>query len=83
MWQKIEKVVSKRQSSSCSLTDIGDGEMYRKLCEPGLVLYGNNNLTLTFNTDGVALYKSSRTEIWSIYLTINEIPLVFIIKANC
>ena len=57
--------------------------MYRKLCEPGLVLYGNNNLTLTFNTDGVALYKSSRTEIWSIYLTINEIPLVFIIKANC
>ena len=48
--------------------------MYQKLSEPGQGLYGNNNLTLTFNTDGVALYKSSRIEIWPIYLTIKEIP---------
>ena len=76
MWQKIEKVISKRQSPSCSLSDISDGEMYRKLCEPGQILYGNNNLTLKFNTDGVALCKSSRTEIWPIYLAINETPAV-------
>ena len=76
VWQKIEKIISKRQSPLCSLSDISDGEMYRKLCEPGQVLYGNNNLTLIFNTDGVALYKSSKTEIWPIYLAINEIPVV-------
>ena len=76
MWQKIEKAISKRQSQSCSLSDISDGEMYRKLCEPGQVLYSNNNLTLTFNTDCVALYKSSRIQIWPIYLVINEIPAV-------
>ena len=76
VWQKIEKIISKRQYPPCSLSDISDGEMYRKLCEPGQVLYGNNNLTLIFNTDGVTLYKSSRTEIWPIYLAINEIPVV-------
>ena len=63
--------------------------MYQKLSEPGQGLYGNNNLTLTFNTDGVALYKSSRIEIWPIYLAIKEIPAlerywsVFIIKTKC
>ena len=74
MWQKIEKLISKRQSPSCSLSHISDGKMYQKLSEPGQRLYGNNNLTLTFNTDGVALYKSSRIKIWPIYLAINEIP---------
>ena len=76
VWQKIEKIISKRQSPPCSLPDISDEEMYRKLCEPGQVLYGNNNLTLILNTDGVTLYKSSRSEIWPIYLAINEIPVV-------
>ena len=76
MWQKTEKVISKRQSPSCSLPEISDGKMYRKLCEPGQFLYGNNNLTLTFNTDAVASYKSSRIEIWPIYLAINKIPAV-------
>ena len=76
MWQKIEKIISKRRFLLCPLSDISDGEMYRKLFEPGQVLYGNNNLTLIFNTDGVALYKSSRTEIWPIYLAISEIPAV-------
>ena len=57
MWQNIEKVISKRQSPSCSLSDISDGEMYQKFCEPGQILYGNHNLTLTFNTDGVALIQ--------------------------
>ena len=33
MWQNIEKVISKRQSSSCSLSDIIDWEMYRKLTD--------------------------------------------------
>ena len=32
------------------------------------------NLTLTCNTDGVSIYRSSKTSIWPIWLTINELP---------
>ncbi|RNA12199.1 hypothetical protein BpHYR1_041396 [Brachionus plicatilis] len=31
------------------------------------------NFTLTINTDGKSIFKSSKTSIWPIYLTINQI----------
>ena len=31
-------------------------------------------MSCIFNTDGVALYKSSKIDIWPIYISINEIP---------
>ena len=74
MWQKI-KVVTENRSihEKNGINDITDGEHYKSLCRPGGFLYNNYNLTLTFNTDGAALYKSSREEIWPMYLLVNEI----------
>ena len=74
MWSKIEKTIKRRSSPIDSMTDIFDGELYRQLCCSGNILHANKNLTCTFNTDGVALYKSSRIEIWPVYIAINEIP---------
>ena len=34
----------------------------------------NSNVTAIFSTDGVALYSSSKIELWPIYLAINELP---------
>ena len=34
----------------------------------------SNNITLTWNTDGVPLFKSSKTSIWPFYFIINELP---------
>lgn len=53
------------------IRDIFDGQEYRKNAE---FLKGKANVTFTLNTDGVAIYKSSKIEIWPIWLQINELP---------
>ena len=59
------------------IKDIYDGSEYTKLCGPGGFLCKHlnpANLSFTINTDGVALFKSSSTNIWPIFLAINELP---------
>ena len=59
-------------NSGCSLiTDISDGQEYRKLMQDGYLK--SDNLTAIFNTDGVNLYSSSKIELWPIFLAINEL----------
>ncbi|KAK3749299.1 hypothetical protein QZH41_020083 [Actinostola sp. cb2023] len=53
--------------------DIMDGDLYRDLLKPGGFLTNKHNLSLTFNTDGVHVFKASRDEIWPILVMINEI----------
>lgn len=74
MWEKISKIVDQRQTETHCYRDITDGSEYRRLCKNGEILYNNSNLTCTFNTDGVALFKSSRIEIWPMFIAINETP---------
>ena len=59
------------------IQDIYDGEEYKRLAQPGRFLCRRTNpVNLSFNlsTDGVALFKSSHTEIWPLYLVVNELP---------
>jgi len=74
MWEKIKRVTETRSMHKKNdMNDITDGQYYKHLCSPGGFLHYNRNLTVTFNTDGAALFKSSREEIWPMYLVINEI----------
>lgn len=53
------------------------GKEYRKLMQPGGFLSKDNplNIFFSFNTDGVAPYKSSNKQnVWPIFLVINELP---------
>ncbi|CAG5096817.1 Protein of unknown function [Cotesia congregata] len=54
--------------------DIWDGEIYKSLSGPNGFLSNRNNISFTWNTDGIDLYKSSKFSIWPFYLTINELP---------
>ena len=56
-----------------NLEDIYDGSIYKELCSKGF-LWDPNNISLTWNTDGVPLYKSSKLSIWPFYFVINELP---------
>ena len=47
--------------------------VYRELVVDGF-MSNQNNITLTWNTDGVPLYKSSKLSIWPFFLVINELP---------
>lgn len=58
--------------SSSSVTDISSGCVYRNLKEAAVVKPGD--LTLTVNTDGSPVFKSSRSSIWPIQFTVSELP---------
>lgn len=52
-----------------------DAMAYKELCLPGEFLSDPNNISLSWNTDGVSPFKSAgNKEIWPIYLFINELP---------
>lgn len=57
-------------------SDIMDGKRYRRLSENNdpLSLKYPYNISFTWNTDGVPVFKSSKFSLWSFFLTINELP---------
>lgn len=57
--------------------DIYDGQVYKQLSEPGNHLSYRNNISFSWNTDGVSLYKSSKFQIWPFYLSINKLPYIY------
>ena len=73
IWAKIQQFKNKTNSSS-SIRDIVDGTVYKRYKESGGFLTKEDNLTLLFNTDGIPLYKSSKVNIWPVFLAINELP---------
>ena len=72
VWTKIQQY--KMLPSSLNVRDIVDGTEYKKYKQNGGFLTNEDNLTLLFNTDGVPLYKSSKVNIWPVFLAINELP---------
>ena len=59
------------ESTAAFVSDIWDGEEYRKhqrfLSNPA-------NVSLLLNTDGVNIFRSSKCSLWPIWLVINELP---------
>lgn len=72
IWAKIQQY--KTKPNSTSIRDIVDGRVYKKNKESGGFLANEDNLSLLFNTDGIPLYKSSKVNIWPVFLAINELP---------
>lgn len=56
-----------------SIGDIYDGSLYKKWFHNGF-LRSPNNISFTWYTDGIPVFKSSKVGVWPLYLTINEIP---------
>ena len=57
------------------IEDIYDGLLYKKMMAAGEILSDKNNLSLTWNVDGVPLFKSSKFSLWPFYLVVNELPI--------
>lgn len=52
-----------------SYSDITSGEMYKNLKKT------DSDITLSFNTDGVPLFNSSKCSFWPLQIVINELPI--------
>lgn len=55
------------------ITDIYDGRLYQMWMNNGF-LSNPDNISFSWYTDGIPVFKSSKTNIWPLYLTINELP---------
>ena len=58
------------------MSDICDGEEYKKYSSEGGILSAANpaNVSLIMNTEGVAIFRSSRVSLWPVWLALNELP---------
>ena len=56
------------------IQDVYDGLLYQELYNKGF-LKNPDNLSFAMNTDGVAIFKSSKVSMWPVYLLVNELPL--------
>lgn len=74
------KLRSFTSSEQGCITDFSDGSLYCKFMD-GVLLNDSDNFSLTFNTDGVPLFKSSSYNIWPLQSFINKLP-PFVRKAN-
>ncbi|XP_028517453.1 uncharacterized protein LOC110247556 isoform X1 [Exaiptasia diaphana] len=66
-----EKRIKKQDNN---IEDILDGTEYEKLKAKGGFLSFKNHFSFMFNTDGVAIFRSSAFSIWPLYLQLNELP---------
>ncbi|XP_063961852.1 uncharacterized protein LOC129268704 isoform X2 [Lytechinus pictus] len=57
-----------------TISDITDGTMYQELVREGLLCH-KDNLSLSWNTDGVPIFRSSKSSMWPVMCTINELPM--------
>ncbi|XP_056001339.1 uncharacterized protein LOC125654602 isoform X1 [Ostrea edulis] len=65
--------VTRRENN---IEDVYDCENYKVLFGEKKTLNENNesHLSFIFNTDGIPIFKSSKTSIWPIFLMVNELP---------
>ncbi|XP_011859941.1 PREDICTED: uncharacterized protein LOC105557338 [Vollenhovia emeryi] len=56
-----------------TITDIYDGQLYQAWVNNGF-LSNCHNISFSWYTDGIPVFKSSKISIWPVYLTINELP---------
>lgn len=54
--------------------DIYDGQLYKRFMSPNGILNNVNNISLTWNVDGLPIFESSKYSLWPCYFVINELP---------
>ncbi|XP_071855403.1 uncharacterized protein [Apostichopus japonicus] len=68
----ISEAIGKGSTSEGVYNDIYSGSMYKEMFSDSH--HSSINLSILWNCDGVPLFKSSKTSIWTIQVIINELP---------
>ena len=70
-WSALQERFEQIHGEKGAITDVYDGEGYKRHTD---FLSHPAHVSLLFNTDGVALYRSSSVSIWPVWAVINELP---------
>lgn len=73
-YESLQYRFNRKKIKTSNFEDIYDGKVYKALFENDGFLSNPNNISFTWNTDGVSIFKSSGYAIWPFYLSINELP---------
>lgn len=68
----VQSKLGKHFTRDACISDINTGREYRRETQE----VRTDSITLTFNCDGSPVFNSSKTSIWPILCTINELPFV-------
>ena len=64
---------SRKKKNNDNIEDIYDGSNYQQHMKDGKFLSRKENISFTWNTDGISVFKSSNYSIWPIYLNLHWI----------
>ena len=70
----LEKLLHRFNRSKQSHTDIYDGTLYQSYLKSNSFLNYPQNISLLWNTDGIPVFKSSKSSLWPMLYTMNELP---------
>lgn len=74
-FESLQQRFTRVKSGPHNIEDIYDSQLYKEQVENGFLSENNKfNFSLLWNTDGVPVFKSSKTSMWPIYFVINELP---------
>ena len=74
--------IDREKKKKENIEDVFDGKLYRKHFNERGFFRGTSDhhmqdelhISLQVNTDGVAIFRSSKFSLWPIYFTVNELP---------
>ena len=74
--------MERTKKQNANIEDVFDGNLYKKHFNGRGFFHGTQDdcmqtelhLSFQVNTDGVAIFRSSKFSLWPIYFTINELP---------
>ncbi|XP_051176780.1 uncharacterized protein LOC127291625 isoform X1 [Leptopilina boulardi] len=73
-YEYYKYVINERNNEKDVVKDIYDGKEYRNFVNSLSETDKRGYATVTFNTDGAPLFKSSTYSIWPVYLMVKELP---------
>ena len=82
VWRNLDYRVTRKKKAKDNIEDMYDGQIYKHHFSSDGFFRGTEDyrkasekhISFQLNTDGVAIFKSSKFDIWPVYLTINELP---------
>ena len=70
----LEHRFRRRKQAEGDIEDVYDGKLYKDQFQHGGFLSQQFNMSFKVNSDGVAVFKSSKFGVWPLFLSINELP---------
>jgi len=74
MYGQLQYAQNRTKQHAENYEDIYDRTCYSSMRLPGGELADENTFTLTWYTDGLQVFKSSKKQVWPLCFTINELP---------